>query len=255
MGCAIGSESSRAFELISYLHAALVIFLVVGLPLWDRRETRLLREQPSATHRIRSYQKTIGWLWLASLLLLATVPADTLFRPALSLEFLSTVREHRVFWPAMLGMLIALMAGLVLPVIMARRNPTAAQQAISQYARIWFFMPYSATERWWFAGACLSAGICEEIIYRGFLIPFLATGPVALGPWGAILIAAIVFGLAHGYQGWTGMVATGVIALLMTTLFIASGHLWLPMLVHALMDIRILLLWPSKGLTPETVRG
>jgi len=50
----------------------------------------------------------------------------------------------------------------------------------------------------------LTAGICEEVIFRGYLQRQFAalTKSVALG----IVLQGIVFGAAHGYQGWKLMV-------------------------------------------------
>jgi uncharacterized protein len=48
-----------------------------------------------------------------------------------------------------------------------------------------------------------SAGFCEEFIFRGYLLEQFRriTGSVAA----AIVIQALIFGLAHGYQGWAHM--------------------------------------------------
>ncbi|MGZ8457901.1 MAG: CPBP family intramembrane glutamic endopeptidase, partial [Gemmatirosa sp.] len=45
------------------------------------------------------------------------------------------------------------------------------------------------------------------------------------------------------YQGPLGTGATALMALGLTALFVASHSLWLPILVHALVDLRVLLLW------------
>ena len=63
-----------------------------------------------------------------------------------------------------------------------------------------------------------------------------------LGWTGAILAAALVFGLDHGYQGWKGMLQTAFLALVFTLLFVLAGNLWVPMIAHALLDLRLLLI-------------
>jgi membrane protease YdiL (CAAX protease family) len=96
-------------------------------------------------------------------------------------------------------------------------------------------------ERRWFAAVALSAGVCEEVLYRGFLLRYLTTLLPALGGTGVVLVAAAVFALAHTYQGPLGVVVTTFLALGFTALFVASGSLWMPMAVHALIDLRVLL--------------
>ena len=91
--------------------------------------------------------------------------------------------------PAFAGFLIALVAGAVA----ARRAggiPTGADD----------LLPRTGEERGWFAAVAVTAGCCEELLYRGVLIAF-GTGVLGLGVWPAAAIAVVVFGAAHLYQG------------------------------------------------------
>ncbi len=61
----------------------------------------------------------------------------------------------------------------------------------------------------------VTAGICEEFIYRGFVMAVLwRTG---LGSWAIVVISAVMFGLAHLYQGRGGLVSTTIIGLVFGT--------------------------------------
>ena len=54
----------------------------------------------------------------------------------------------------------------------------------------------------------------------------------------AILIAtSLLFGLGHSHQGTAGVVKTGVTGLVMGTLFLVTGSLLVPMVLHAVVDI------------------
>lgn len=217
------------------IHHLLALFLILCIPLWDRVETKRLKADRSPASRIRSYRTTIGWLWTATLLLLATTPWRW-FGAAPGVTFIA----HRTQLIIAGAMAVAFTLGIIAPVIMATRSPAMAAQMREQLARLDFFLPQSPRERGWFALVSISAAICEEILFRGFLPAyFMALGMPAVA---AFLVAAVVFGIDHGYQGWTGVVLTGVIALIFTALFLLSGSLWLPMVVHALLDLRILVL-------------
>jgi membrane protease YdiL (CAAX protease family) len=80
----------------------------------------------------------------------------------------------------------------------------------------------------------LSAGVWEELVYRGFLVWFLVplTGVV-----GAIVISALIFGLAHIYQGARGFVASTVLGLIFAALYLFTASLWWLMVVHAAIDM------------------
>jgi membrane protease YdiL (CAAX protease family) len=230
------TRNGEAAMEITLPHHMLVLFLVLLFPLWDRRETRLLKADPSETRRIRSYQKTVGWLWAATALLLLTTPPAELFAP----PELSWV-AGRARLSILAGLCIGLGASIVLPVLLVRRSAEARAGQLRHLSRIAFFLPVSRAERRWFTAVCISAGVCEELIFRGFLIRYFEA--ILPGGWnGPVLAAALVFGLDHGYQGWLGMLQTAVLALVFTLLFVLAGNLWVPMILHALLDLRLLLI-------------
>ncbi|HEY5086292.1 MAG TPA: CPBP family intramembrane glutamic endopeptidase [Gemmatimonadaceae bacterium] len=51
---------------------------------------------------------------------------------------------------------------------------------------------------------------CEEWIYRGFLLHLFTVLPGANG-WLIVLATAVLFGVAHTYQGRSGGVLTGLL--------------------------------------------
>jgi membrane protease YdiL (CAAX protease family) len=55
--------------------------------------------------------------------------------------------------------------------------------------------------------------------------------------WGAVIVSSIFFGLGHSYQGVNGAVRTGLIGLAFAILYVGTGSIWIPIVVHALLDI------------------
>ncbi|MGO9935333.1 MAG: CPBP family intramembrane glutamic endopeptidase [Steroidobacteraceae bacterium] len=84
-------------------------------------------------------------------------------------------------------------------------------------------------------GLSLSAGICEEIVFRGYLQRQLAalTGSTSL----AILGQAIVFGIVHGYEGVNTVIRIVVCGLAFGMLAQWRGNLRAGVLAHAAWDI------------------
>jgi len=106
-------------------------------------------------------------------------------------------------------------------------------------------LPRSAAERLGFVGVAITAGSCEEILYRGFgfqyvrwLLPHSDVGT-------AIVVTSVAFGVAHAYQGWLGIVATGVVGAILGWCYWATGSLVVVMILHALIDLRAIAL-PSS---------
>jgi membrane protease YdiL (CAAX protease family) len=145
-----------------------------------------------------------------------------------------------------LPVLGGLLLGALIPVVMSLLNPDARAKQTEALRSIDFFLPYTRQARRWWAALSVAVGICEEVIFRGFLIRYMLALPLGLGVGGAVVAAAVVFGIDHGYQGIRGLISTTILALVFSALFFATGSIWLPMLVHALIDLRILLLVPPS---------
>ncbi|HEX2729856.1 MAG TPA: CPBP family intramembrane glutamic endopeptidase [Rubrobacteraceae bacterium] len=90
-------------------------------------------------------------------------------------------------------------------------------------------LPSTREERWVFAALSVTAGICEEILFRGFLLFYLQDFFLGLPLAAAVTVSSIVFGMAHLYQGGKGVLGTGVFVLGMALLYVWSGSLLLPM--------------------------
>jgi membrane protease YdiL (CAAX protease family) len=95
-------------------------------------------------------------------------------------------------------------------------------------------LPHNDPEYRWFLALSVTAGVCEELLYRGFLTWVLGA---YVGVPAALLLVAVGFGLAHAYQGRRGMLKTAAVGLVLGAIVLASGWLVPAMISHALVDI------------------
>ena len=56
-------------------------------------------------------------------------------------------------------------------------------------------------------------------------------------PWAAGIISAVGFGLAHSYQGKAQVPQVIAVGAVFTLLYFLTGSVWVPIVVHALVDI------------------
>ncbi len=110
-------------------------------------------------------------------------------------------------------------------------------------------LPRSRTERRLFAVVGVTAGVCEEWLYRGFFLAVVAAVVPGLASGWLVVVAAVAFGAAHAYQGLGGVLLTGVLGGVFAALYLQTGSLLLPVLLHAAVDLRFLLV-PSSALPP-----
>jgi membrane protease YdiL (CAAX protease family) len=84
-------------------------------------------------------------------------------------------------------------------------------------------------------GVSITAGVCEEMAFRGYLQKQFEAlgGGVAL----AVLAQGVVFGVAHAYQGWKNTVVISVLGVLFGALAAWRRNLRANILVHAWADV------------------
>jgi membrane protease YdiL (CAAX protease family) len=76
--------------------------------------------------------------------------------------------------------------------------------------------------------------VSEETIFRGYL--FLRLRTVTGSTAGAVLLASAVFALGHGYEGSLGVVTVGVMGLIFNLVYLWTGSLIAPVMMHFIQD-------------------
>jgi membrane protease YdiL (CAAX protease family) len=99
------------------------------------------------------------------------------------------------------------------------------------------FLPESYRELPAYTLLCLSAAICEEIMYRGFMVNYFIN-PMKDGfPWIAVIFPAVLFSIAHFYQGYEAMGKIFILSALFGVIFIFSKSLVIVIILHFLIDL------------------
>ncbi len=116
-------------------------------------------------------------------------------------------------------------------------------------------LPSGPRERLAFAALAVTAGICEEFIFRGFGIAYLRWLWPAAPRSAVIVITATAFGLGHLYQGARGVILTGLVGAYLAWLVLSTGSLLPAMVIHVLLDLRILALPDLREPATEAPAG
>lgn len=91
-------------------------------------------------------------------------------------------------------------------------------------------MPRTGGEQRAFLVVAAVAAIGEEYLYRGYMYRVLAE--VLGGPWPAVVLTSISFGVAHGYQRTIGMIRAGILGLLLAMPVLWTGSLFPSIVAH-----------------------
>jgi membrane protease YdiL (CAAX protease family) len=74
-------------------------------------------------------------------------------------------------------------------------------------------------------------------------MPALLFGILGLGPL-SFAIAAVLFGMLHLYQGPLGILFAALLGLVFAALYVLTGSIDAPIVLHALVDLRTMVLIP-----------
>lgn len=206
------------------------VMLLVPLPAIMIVQGRKLAEIESLP-RTEAYISSIASLWLLALATLGVAHVSGYTMRQLGLLPLDLSRT--AVWTAALTL-----AGVA--VLFAFRFAGVREPRL-----IHDLMPVSAHDRVLFTGVSITAGVCEEIVFRGFLIHVLygATGSLAI----ALLLSSGAFGVAHAYQQPMGALRATLLGLILALPLVIDDSIVPSIIAHAAIDI-LSGLWLSRYL-------
>lgn len=191
-----------------------------------------------AYHRLKSRLQIYAWNMVAEWLLVAAC-LGVAYSMGLRLADLGEQLGSPSRSLLAAGVLAIVVGGLTFAGKISRKkrqlkaaDSPQVNQLITQIRRI---LPVTASERKVFIAVAITAGVCEEFLYRGWLLNLFAN--VLGSVWIGLLISSILFGIAHAYQGRRGVFGTGALGAVFGAVFVVTGSLFLSQLLHAAMDI------------------
>ena len=99
--------------------------------------------------------------------------------------------------------------------------------------------PADLQQRVFWIVVSLFAGICEELIFRGFAIPALESR--GFSRWHCVLITSLSFSLIHGAADLTITAVSFVAGLVFAAIYLWRRNLALVMIVHSVSDLSFIL--------------
>jgi membrane protease YdiL (CAAX protease family) len=107
-------------------------------------------------------------------------------------------------------------------------------------------LPKTSTERVLWVILSLTAGVCEETAFRGYLLTRLRIFTGSKSWVLPLIVASLAFGTGHTYQGIGGFILISIYGLMFGLLYIRTGSLWPPIIAHFFQDFSALF-YPYPG--------
>jgi membrane protease YdiL (CAAX protease family) len=210
--------------------AILLVALAVVAPAYSYFAGLRIKRQ-GLTNRPAAYARTMLSWWLIALV--------TLFlwwhlgRPFALLGFALPLGPPAVVGAILCAALVAYMNGQRR--VLRRMTPERRVRLRSVYGQTVAVLPRTPAEFRWFVALSITAGICEELLYRGYV--FAVGAPfVTLG--GVLVAGALIFGLGHAYQGFSGVLKTALAGAAFGVVYVVTGSLLWPVVLHVLIDVQ-----------------
>ena len=221
------SADSANQAIAPWWHTVLLLLPLLGFSLLGALKSAHLT---IGQRHIPQYAATLAWEWiLAAFICWGIHMRKTPLRQLLGVRR-KTLQDWRddlaiaaVFW---IGSMIIL-AGL--GALLRLAHFSAPQKALARLA------PQNTMELLLWVILSVSAGICEELTFRGYLLQQFSHASNRL--WVGVLLSSLLFGVAHGYEGASGMIAITIYGALFCILAIKRGSLRPGMMAHAWQDI------------------
>jgi membrane protease YdiL (CAAX protease family) len=212
----------------------ILLFLLLGVvsPWHGAIQVRRLMRAPEITtaDRLAVYASTIGFQWAIALVALWRAKARGFSFAMLGLALPSPGRAA--------GLAVVLSLVLVAYQLASLRKlarlPAERQGFAGLLIRRLF--PQNHLEAAVFFAVTLTAGLCEEFLYRGFVLGALA-GNAATRPALGIFGSAALFAVAHLYQGATGLVTTFIWGAGFAAAKVWTGSLLPTIVAHFFVDL------------------
>ena len=230
------STSLQTYEqgglLAPWWHTALMVVMIIALSVAGVRQLRSFGDQP--VHLVANYSLTIAYEWvLAGLALwglrMRKVPLRQLLgeqRPG-TRAWLVDLAIALGYWVVAL-ILLALLGNLLVRISGSHIDPQKIGDVTQKLA------PITGAEMMLFLVLSVSAGVCEELVFRGYLQQQFAR--MGRRVWVGVALSALVFGGAHGYEGVAGMLLISAYGAMFGVLVLLRRGLRTGMIAHAWHD-------------------
>jgi len=238
--------------------AALVALLVFRTVRKDRREYQRFKRYRTTAKRQAMYRRwlldsflSFGGLSVVLLLLAGRFVAPLLLDVQAwePVAWLRSVLTSGVFIVLAIGVVV----GLVVLTVVGIRAAREEGDEVMMVGDISAMLPRNRQELRLGALLSVNAGIVEELVFR------LALPAALFGASGSSIVAVVgsllFFGALHLYQGVAGIVGTTIVGGVMMLFYVVTGSIVVPIVLHALFDLRSFVLLPSAVYRVHRIDG
>jgi len=241
-----------------------VAYIVLGIITGARARSkvRLLNEPITEKIKVKNYLSTMVMQWgtILAVLIMCMIAGISLVDIGLrgvSFDYniwftVITLVLCGVAFALYLFMTVANAVSVKHRKFIADKSAESISKNPSEKLPIEILTPRSKKEKiMYFSGAVITAGITEEILFRGFLFFIIQMSFPNFSILFTVLTATALFGIGHAYQGISGMIRASVLGALYGCLFLVTGSLIPGILLHFICNLTNVFRFNKKDLVVQ----
>jgi len=221
---------------LGWLDMILLAVIIIAWPIYAHINRKMypieeIRDDPNI--RTKSYNLSLLELWgLTIAILLVWGIAERSFE-ALGFQYVPSLAMLVVWGVALFGLGYSAWQLYGVHTNQETRQNIAKQlRDVGEMTQL--LMPKTNREYWHSMLLAVTAGITEEVIFRGYLIWALG---LFVPIWAASILSVCVFVFLHLYQKTAGLIQVTAFAVVATIMYIACGSLWPVIILHIGIDV------------------
>lgn len=132
------------------------------------------------------------------------------------------------------GLIILILVLTYLQYKTSNITPKDSNSVKEKLKGIYHYLPKTRNELIWFSLLSISAGICEEIIFRLFFFEFLKEHTTLIITF---IVTNLIFAITHIGTGKRNLISSFFLGVLFSVLYYFTDNIWIAVLLHSLINL------------------
>ena len=216
--------------------------MTIFFPISGYNEMKKLKKSiaDGDSQKVKFYRETILWSWIPIFLIFLLIPISGISVNSIGIKWIhidTSSLSKWVVYPAIGFFVFYLLYNIYLIIIFKSNKESRAKTAKSIPDFRWIF-PITRKEKSVWSLLSISAGITEEILYRGYLFYALAIVFPNLSLIHILFISTLIFGVGHIYLGKEVIKAT-ILGLIFGIFYIVFDSVIPVIIIHIVQDLAL----------------
>jgi len=220
----------------------LLIMLTILYPISGVKVINKLKKSygdGSTNRKVGFYRETILWSWFPLLLIFLLIPISNIGLADIGLKWIQidfSSLSKWIVYPVIGFYLLHLFQNIYYIIVFKINNEKREKVAKGIADDFKWFLPITKKEKLVWNYLSISAGITEEILYRGYFFFALAIIFPALNLVSILLVSTLIFGIGHIYLG-KEVIKSTLLGLIFGIYFIVFDSVIPVIIIHITQDL------------------